>query len=130
MDYKVNILVHIFHRYNFVWILTYMGRRRAKWEFHWHLARFPLHLWYLWHRWWKFYDSYEKIQIVRLTYDIYYISSRNIPSNRALMWVLEAQLAPTQIWGRWKATKEVTHVNSWAHTLIRLGLSLWMDWEP
>ena len=58
------------------------------------------------------YDSYDTIQIWRMKYNIYDMSGRNIPSNRALMWVLEAQLAPTQIWGRWKATKEVTHVNS------------------
>ena len=130
MDYKVNILVHILHRLNLGWIVTYMGRGRSKCEFHGHLARFSLHLWHLWHQWWRFYDSYDTSHIWRLISDIYDISGQNIPSNIDLMWVWEAQWAPTQIWGRWKARKEGTHVNSWAHTLIRLGLSLWMDWEP
>ena len=34
-------------------------RGRAKWEFHGHLARFPLHLWHLWHQWWRFYEIYD-----------------------------------------------------------------------
>ena len=33
MDYKVNILVHILHRLNLGWIVTYMGRGKAKWSF-------------------------------------------------------------------------------------------------
>ena len=128
MEHKVNILVHILHRLNLGWIVTYMGRGRTKWELYGHLAKFPLHLWHLWHQWWRFYDSYDTSQIWRLTSDIYDMLGRNISSKRALMWVGEAQWAPTRIWGRWKTRKGRTHGKSWAHTLIWIGLSLWMDW--
>ena len=41
MDYKVNIHVHILHRYNFGLSVTYMSKEEANGEFHGHLARFP-----------------------------------------------------------------------------------------
>ena len=65
-----------------------------------------------------------------MTSDISKISSWNRASKIALMWVGEAQWAPTQIWGRWKVRKEGTHGKSRDHTLIPIELSLCMDWEP
>ena len=40
MDYKVNILVHVLHRSNFGWSVTYMSKEEPNWGFHGHLARF------------------------------------------------------------------------------------------
>ena len=128
MDYKVNIIVHILHRFNFGWSVTYVSKEEPNVEFYGHLARFSLHLWHLWHQWWRFYDSYEKSKILRLTSDIYDISSRNRAYNISHMWFGEAQWVPTQIGGRWKVRKGRTHGKSWAHTQIRIGLSLCMDW--
>ena len=82
----------------------------------------------LWQQWWRCYNNYNTNKIWQLKYEILYMSSINIASNRALMWVGEAQWDPTQIWGRWTARKGRTHGKSWAHTLIRIGLSFWMDW--
>ena len=33
MDYKVNILVHILHRYNLGWIVTYIGEEEPNGRF-------------------------------------------------------------------------------------------------
>ena len=81
----------------------------------------------LWQQWWGCYETYGKNNILRMAYDIYNISGWNRVSNRALMWVGESQWVPTQIGGRWKVRKGRTHRKSWAHTQIRIRLSLWMD---
>ena len=33
MDYKVNILIHILHRFNLGWIVTYMGKEETNKSF-------------------------------------------------------------------------------------------------
>ena len=132
MDYKVNILVHILHRSNLGWSVTYMSKEEPNGEFHGHLARFPLHLWHLWHQWWRLYDIYDTSQIWRLTYDISNISGRNIASIRALMWFGESKWVPTQFGRRWKVKREATwhsmsnHTNStWIWFIYVFGI--WGD---
>ena len=98
MDYKFNIIVHIINMYNLGLTVNYMGKGRSKWEFHGHLARFPLHLWHIWHQWWRFYDNYDTSQIWRLTYDISDMSDLNRSSYMEFMGVGEGQEAPTWIW--------------------------------
>ena len=116
MDYKVNILVNILHMLDLGWSATYMSKEEPNGEFHGHLTRFPLHLWHLWHQWWRFYDSYDTSQKLRLTSDIYDMSGRNIPSNRALMWFGESQWVPTQSGRRWKVNREATWHSMSSHT--------------
>ena len=49
-----------------------------------------------------------------ITYDISNMSGKNRASKRVLMWFGEAQWVPTQIGGRLKARKGMTHGKSWA----------------
>ena len=128
MDYEVNIIVHILYMLNLGWSVTSMERGRAQWEFHGHLARFPLHLWNLSHQWWIFYDSYETSQIWRLKYWHTDISGLN-RAYRGQIWELEkAKRLLLKFGRRGKVKWEATWHNMRSHT-IRLGFGLCMYLE-
>ena len=111
------------HRSNFGINVTYMGKEHFGAS-----ETLGIDSLALWQQWWRCYETYDKNQIWKMKYDIPEISGQNRESNRVLMWVGETQWVPTQIGGRWKDRKWRTPGKYWAHTLVRIGLILWMDW--
>ena len=126
MIFKDNTLGYMHHRFNLGRNVTYRERKSNFGA----SETLGLDSITLWQQWWRCYDTYGTNQIWIMKYEIYEMLGQNRASKRVLMWVGEAEWVPTQIGGSRKARKGRTHDKSWAHAQIRIGLILWMVWEP
>ena len=129
MDYNVNIIVHILHRSNLGWILTYMGAEDPNGSF--------MDTWLDSPYIYDIYDTNDGDSMTVMTQFRYEGWNTDIMKCqdwiyhlRGLIWELEKAKTPLLKFGRSGKVKREANDIAWEATPIRLGFGLWMDLEP